>query len=112
MGFRGYTHNASGPGGVTPRPARLLPATRGRLNGGWGTVVGGAWTAPVTGVVGRYDPFEQGACQRCFAAVHATRADNAIATFHAELRACTRCSLYSKPTSRKPAGTTATLACG
>ena len=50
------------------------------LTGGWGTVVGGRVDGARYGVVGRYDPFEQGGVANAASLqVHATRADNAIA---------------------------------
>jgi len=75
------TNSIGGPGGVTPAPG---PFARRHswvgLTGGWGTVVGGRVDGARYGVVGRYDPFEQGGVANAASLqVHATRADNAIA---------------------------------
>jgi len=75
------TNSVPGPNGAVPGSG---PVFRRHswvgLTGDWGTVLGGRVDGARYGVVGRYDPFEQGGVGNAASlAIHATRADNAIA---------------------------------
>jgi len=72
IGGGGYSDGANG--GLFRRHAWV------GLTGDWGTVVGGRVDGARYGVVGKYDPFENGSVANAGSLqVHAQRADNAIA---------------------------------